>query len=94
MSESSGHVVPYRTFVLTWLGLIVLTGITIAVSLLDFGVLNVWIALGIASTKAGLVIFIFMHMKYERLYYRVYMFITLVILAIFIGLTFADVYYR
>ncbi len=94
MSESGGHIVPYRTFVLTWVVLLVLTAITVGASYFDFGVLNVWIALGIASAKAGLVIFIFMHLKYERLYYRVYLFIALVILAIFIGLTFADVYYR
>lgn len=94
MSRESGHIVPYRTFVLVWAALLILTGITIAVSRIDTGPFHVWAALGIASVKSGLVIFYFMHMKYEKLYYKVYLFVTLVILAAFIGLTFTDVLYR
>lgn len=94
MSQDSGHIVPYGTFVVIYAALLVLTVITVGVSRIDLGVLNVWIALGVASFKSGLVIFYFMHMKYERLYYRVYLFVTLVILAIFIGLTFTDIRYR
>lgn len=94
MSQDSGHIVPYGTFVVIYAALLVLTVITVGVSRIDLGVFNVWIALGVASFKSGLVIFYFMHMKYERLYYRVYLFVTLVILAIFIGLTFTDIRYR
>lgn len=94
MSRETGHIIPYRTFVTVWAALLALTAITVAVSRVHLGALNVWAALAIASTKAALVIFYFMHMKYERLYYKVYMFVTLLILAIFIGLTFTDILYR
>ncbi len=94
MSEQSGHIVPYRTFIFVWLALLALTGITVAVSRIHLGALNVWAALGIASLKSGLVIFIFMHMKYEKPLLKIFLFLALVILAIFIGLTFADVLYR
>ncbi len=44
--------------------------------------------------QAGLVIFFFMRMRMEKPLFKIFFFITLVILAIFIGFTFADVYYR
>lgn len=94
MSRESGHIIPYRIFIFVWLALLVLTAVTIAVSRVHLGAFNVWVALGIASAKSALVIFFFMHMKYEKLYYKVYLFVTLVILAVFIGLTFTDVLYR
>ncbi len=94
MSQNAAHIVPYRVFVFVWVGLIALTGLTILISRIELGVLNIWAALSIACMKSGLVIYFFMHMKYEKLYYKVYFFITLFILAIFIGLTFSDVHYR
>ena len=94
MAGQTVHIVPYRVFVIVWLVLLVLTGVTVAVSQVHLGALNIWVALAIASIKSGLVIFFFMHMKFEHLYYKVYLFLTLVILAIFIGLTFTDVLYR
>jgi cytochrome c oxidase subunit 4 len=93
MSEQ-GHIVPYRTFVGVWLALLALTGVTVAVSRIHLGAFNVWAALGIASVKAALVIFFFMHMRHERPVLKGFLLLTLVILAIFIGLTFADVLYR
>ncbi len=45
--------------------LLALTGLTVAAAQFHFGALNVWVALAIASLKAGLVIAVFMHMKYE-----------------------------
>ena len=89
-----GHIVPYRTFVLVWLALLVLTVITVAVTRIEVGAWKIWTALGIATVKSALVVFFFMHMKYEPLYYRIYLYLTLLILAIFIGLTFSDVHYR
>lgn len=94
MSRESGHIVPFRTFILIWVALLALTAVTVAVSKVHLGALNIWVALAIASVKSGLVIFFFMHMKYEKFYYKVYMFLTLIILAVFIGLTFTDVIYR
>jgi cytochrome c oxidase subunit 4 len=87
-------VVPYRTFVLVWLALLALTATTVAVSRLHLGALNIWVALGIASAKSALVIFFFMHLKYERPLFKLALLVTLVILAVFIGLTFFDVLYR
>ena len=94
MSEEHAHIVPYKTFAIVWIGLLILTGVTIAVAQYDLGALNVWVALGIATFKAGLVVAVFMHMKYESLLFKLSLFAALAILAIFIGLTFVDVLYR
>lgn len=92
--KQQSHLVPYRTFVLVWLALLVLTGITVTVSRLDLGAMNVWVALLIACVKSSLVIAVFMHLKYERPLFKVALLATLAILAIFIGFTFFDVLYR
>lgn len=94
MSEEHAHIVPYKTFAIVWIGLLILTGVTIGVAQYDLGPLNVWVALGIATLKAGLVVAVFMHMKYESWLFKLSLFATLAILATFIGLTFVDVLYR
>jgi cytochrome c oxidase subunit 4 len=94
MSEEHAHIVPYKTFAIVWIALLILTGTTIAVAQYDLGAMNVWVALGIATLKAGLVVAIFMHMKYESLLFKLALFATLAILATFIGLTLCDTLYR
>ncbi len=94
MTEEHGHIVGYGTFIAIWVALMVLTGVTVAVSRVDLGAMNIWAALGIASFKSGLVIAFFMHMKYEGRLLRFSLFAALVTLAIFIGFTFFDVLYR
>ncbi len=94
MSEEHAHIVPYKTFAIVWIALLILTGITIAVAQYNLGALNIWVALGIATLKSGLVVAVFMHMKYENRLFKLALFAALAILAIFIGLTFFDVLYR
>ena len=94
MSEETHAPVPYRTFILIWVALLVLTAITVAVSRVDLGALNIWVALGVASVKSSLVIFYFMHLRQESRLFKIGLLVMLAILAIFIGLTFFDVLYR
>jgi cytochrome c oxidase subunit 4 len=94
MSEEHVHIVPYKTFLIVWVALLILTGITVAVAQYHFGAWNIWVALGIATLKSGLVVAVFMHMKYEDRLFRLALFSALAILAIFIGFTFFDVLYR
>lgn len=94
MTEEHAHIVPYKTFVLIWIALLILTGVTVAVAQVDFGAFNIWIALGIATLKSSLVVAVFMHMKYEQWLFKLALLATLAILAIFIGFTFFDVLYR
>lgn len=94
MNEQEHPVIPYRTFVTVWVVLLALTAATVAISRVHLGALNIWAALGIASVKSALVIFFFMHLKYERLLFKLCLLVALVTLALFIGLTFFDVLYR
>ncbi len=59
------HIIPYKTYMQILLVLLFLTVVTVAVSRVDFGVLNTFVAMGIASVKAGLVLAFFMHLKYD-----------------------------
>jgi cytochrome c oxidase subunit 4 len=91
---SGHHIIGYGKLTAAWLVLLVLTGLTVWVSRLELGIGHVWGSLAIASAKAGLVIAFFMHMRYEGRLLRWLLFVALLTLAIFIGLTFFDVLYR
>jgi cytochrome c oxidase subunit 4 len=84
----------FRSLTTVWLLLLILTGITVAVSRLDLGAINIWAALGIATLKASLVVFYFMHLKSEPRLLVICLFVALLTLVTFIGLTFFDVLYR
>jgi cytochrome c oxidase subunit 4 len=88
------HIISYRKLAGVWLALLALTALTVWVAHLNLAVGHVWGSLAIACLKSGLVIAFFMHMKYEGRLLRWLLFMTLVTLAIFIGLTFFDVFYR
>ncbi len=94
MSEETHEPVPYRTFILVWVALIILTGVTVGVAQFDFGAVNIWIALSVASLKSALVLLIFMHLRQESRLFKIGILVMLVILVIFIGFTFTDVLYR
>jgi len=94
MSEHNHEPVPYRTFILIWVVLLFLTGVTVAISRVDLGALNIWVALTVASIKSSLVLLIFMHLKQESLLFKIGILILLVILAVVIGLNVTDVLYR
>jgi cytochrome c oxidase subunit 4 len=88
------HIVGYGKLTTVWLGLIALTALTVWVARHNMGIGHVWGSLAIAVAKGGLVIAFFMHMKYEGRLLRWLLFFALMVLAIFIGLTFFDVLYR
>ncbi|MFO7577240.1 MAG: cytochrome C oxidase subunit IV family protein [Pelovirga sp.] len=94
MSEENHEPVPYRTFILIWIALLVLTVVTVGVAQIDLGALNIWVALTVASIKSALVLLVFMHLRQESLLFKLGLLSMIVILAIFIGLTFTDVLYR
>lgn len=74
--------------------LLFLTGISIAVAHFYTGTLRVAAALSIAVVKTGLVMFFFMHLRRAGKAVALSFLATMVTLAIFIGLTFADILYR
>jgi len=62
--SSTGHVIGNRfTYLLVFIALMVGTAVTVAVTYVHLGWLNLPLALIIATTKALLVIMFFMHLK-------------------------------
>lgn len=88
------HILSYGKLLSVLLALLALTGITVAMSWVDLGVLNVWVTLLIASTKASLVLLFFMHFKYEGRVLKYSFLATLLSLVIIIGFVFWDVAFR
>lgn len=88
------HTVSYKFNSVIWGLLLFLTATTVAVAQFDFGFLNVVVAMTIASIKASLVIFFFMHLKYEKPLFKIIVLVVFVLLAIAIGFTFFDIAYR
>jgi cytochrome c oxidase subunit 4 len=80
----------YGIYVLVWLGLLALTGLTVAVAGINIGGFTVATALIIASAKAYLVLTIFMHLKSESKTFRVFVLVALFFLAISFILLFSD----
>ncbi|MDD4731497.1 MAG: cytochrome C oxidase subunit IV family protein [Desulfovibrio sp.] len=93
-SKDEEHVLGFRPLGLVLAALLLLTGVTVWVTGFDFGFLNVLVAMSVASTKAALVVFFFMHLKYEGRALQLMVLTVFIILAIFIGFTFFDVAYR
>ena len=59
------HVVSWRVYLSVFLALCVLTVVTVVVTGFDFGPFNLIVALGVAITKAALVVLYFMHARYS-----------------------------
>ena len=93
--EEKFHGMKYRTYVWVWVGLLILTGMTVSMAGMNLGRLSILIVLAIAAFKSGLVLSYFMHLKYETgLLFKLVIPIVLAVLTIFIGLTFTDIAFR
>lgn len=94
MHAEEKHIVEFNVLFKVLIALFILTGLTVLAGSVDLGYLNVVVALLIATAKACLVVFFFMHLKYEGGLFKIMVLLTFVILTIFIGFTFFDVAFR
>ena len=94
MEEQNVHLGKTKTYVAVWLSLLMLTGITITVAGMHLDKFSTLTALLIASIKASLVLWFFMHLKYERRLFQFMFLIPLATLTVMIALTFFDIWYR
>jgi cytochrome c oxidase subunit 4 len=92
--KQASHIVGTRTFMLVWITLLILTGLTIKAAQLRMGEWSMVANIAIASTKAGLVLWFFMHLKYEKRIFKLLLFVPIITISIIIGLTFFDIWYR
>ena len=95
MASSDGHhVTPFKTYMVIYVSLLVLTVITVAISRVELGVLNMPVAMLVASVKAALVVLWFMHQKYENNLNRVVFASAFFFLLLMFGFTAADTFTR
>jgi len=88
------NVRPFSTYLVIWLGLLMLTGVTVTVSGLNLGQWSVLGAIIIAAVKSTLVVLFFMHLKYEDRVFKIMLGLAIVTLAVIMVLTFVDVSFR
>jgi cytochrome c oxidase subunit 4 len=93
-NEEKQHVLSFTQLGMVLAILLVLTGVTVGVSYIDMGFLNIPIALAIACTKVTFVLLFFMHLKYEGRVINISFISTVLVLVILIGFLFWDVAYR
>ncbi len=93
-NQEKPHVLSFTQLGMVLAVLLVLTAVTVGVSYVHLGFLNIPIALAIASTKVTFVLLFFMHLKYEGRIINISFLSTVGVLVILIGFTFWDVAYR
>jgi len=94
MSEHDTHVVPYKSNVLIWIDLLIMTFVTIEIAQFNFHDLTVVIALLVASIKTYLVGYFFMHLKFENRMFRIFVGIMAFVFIAFMALLFFDYSFR
>lgn len=85
------HELGTRHYVLVWIALLGLTGLSWAVSYAGLGALDVAVALAIATVKSALVLLFFMHLVHERFTTRLVPLVAVTLIALLVGLTVLDV---
>jgi cytochrome c oxidase subunit IV len=86
----SDHVSPVSLYLTIFAALMILTGVTVAAAYLNLGQFNFAVAIGIAGFKASLVIWYFMHVKYQSHLTKLTLALGLFFLAILLGMSLID----
>ncbi len=84
------HVIPLRVLVTVLISLLVLTYITVAVTAINLGSFNLWIALGVATLKGSLVVLYFMHLRYDSQFNSIVFLTAIAFLFLFLGIVIMD----
>ena len=96
MSENNDkpHIIPYRTFLLVLIALLIFTFISIGVTSYNLGPVTVLTALLLATAKTVLVLTYFMHLKYDVKMFAILVTAVLALIGVVIFITFLDYLFR
>ncbi|WP_339732942.1 cytochrome C oxidase subunit IV family protein [uncultured Gimesia sp.] len=84
------HIVPIKVLIGVFLALVVLTIVTVEAAKYDVGDVDVIVSMAIATVKASLVVFIFMHLWYDKPLNRIMFFFSIVFAAFFLCMILLD----
>lgn len=96
-AHNSHHISPASQYWAIWVGLMILTIITVLAYKIplwlniNLGAANVIIAMAIATTKASLVVLYFMGLKYDKKFFAIAFLSSLIFLGLFLGFTLLDI---
>src|SRR6187549_3814379 len=88
--SATAHVSPISLYVTIFLALMVLTAVTVGAAFVDLGQFNFLVAMIIAVFKASLVVWFFMHVKYQSSLTKLTVATGLFFLAILLGMMLID----
>lgn len=86
----SEPIVSRRTYVLSYLALLLLTALTTGMAYVDLGAMNTVMAIAIAGAKAAIIALFFMHLLHSEHLVRVIVIGALIWLGIMFSLTIGD----
>lgn len=89
-NNSPSHIVRYKTYFYVLLGLLTFTTLSVLITQIQLGKLAIVGALIFASLKASLVLWFFMHLKYENRILRTMVGLVLFIFVAVLIVTFFD----
>jgi cytochrome c oxidase subunit 4 len=93
-AEAHTHDVGYGTYIMVWLGLVALTAITVTIAGIHLGSVTLIAALMIASIKTVLVVSYFMHVRFDNMTIKIFIYVCLLVFIIIMILTFSDLSFR
>jgi len=89
-SKKGTHILPLRLYLGIGIALLILTAATVTISQIPLGPYNLVVAMCIATIKALLVAFFFMHLWFDNKFYLVIFGTAIAFLGIFVILTMFD----
>jgi cytochrome c oxidase subunit 4 len=87
---AAAHILPMKLLVGVFLGLVVMTWVTVAATHVNLGAGNLWLAMAIATVKALLVALFFMHLRWDRPINSVIFIGALLFVFLFVGMLLTD----
>ncbi|MFK7779138.1 MAG: cytochrome C oxidase subunit IV family protein [Gimesia sp.] len=84
------HIMPVKVLIGVFLALVALTVITVEASKFDVGSADVIVSMAIATVKASLVVFIFMHLWYDKPVNRIAFFFSIIFASFFLCMILLD----
>ena len=85
------HPAPVKLLMTVFFALVFLTLATVIISeAVQLGAFEIWVSMGIATVKAALVIFFFMHMLHDKGFNKMMFFASFLFVALFVGITLMD----
>lgn len=89
-AHSTGHISPVSLYITIFLALMVGTALTVGAAFVDLGQFNFAVAMAIATFKASLVVWYFMHVKYQSSLTKLTVATGVFFLAILLGMMMID----